>query len=176
MPGLVWPRVSYISVIFDCVTLSPSCHYFNWGNVNYKIYFRSWEGYIGGWRWDQAGTTFDYEQNRTIVLFMSFFIREIADQILEFLGSIISFACGIQARLAGGQNILLADCIYYLLFTIFAWRQRYHLSWLSLTTWHQSLIISYQARLQQILPNLAAFQPRELAVLRTDTCIYISDV
>ena len=57
-----------------------------------------------------------------------FFIREIADQILEFLGSIISFACGIQARLAGGQNILLADCIYYLLFTIFAWRQRYHLS------------------------------------------------
>ena len=34
-----------------------------------------------------------------------FFIREIAEQIIEFLGSIISFACGIQARLAGGQNI-----------------------------------------------------------------------
>ena len=141
------------------VSVSPSCHYFNWGNLNYKIYFRSWEGRR------LAKTKLEYfrlwaEQNHCAI--HEFFIREIADQILEFLGSIISFACGIQARLAGGQNILLADCIYYLLFTIFAWRQRYHLSWVSLTTWHQSLIISYQPGPQQIPLNLAVFQPMDL--------------
>lgn len=135
MPGLAWsgpeshiyyqwyltvspPHLPAITSIEEMLTTRCISDHEKFGGCEIRLeYFRLWA-----------------EQNHCAI--HEFFIREIANQILEFLGSIISFACGIQARLAGGQNILLARWIYYLLFTMFAWRQRYHLSWLSLTSWH----------------------------------------
>ena len=106
--------LTYIQDTWLCHSVT-SCHYINWGNLNYKIYFRSWEGWWHRWGWDQESEYFWLWAEQTHCAIHEFFIREIADPILEFLGSIISFACGIQARLAGGQNILLARRIYYLL-------------------------------------------------------------
>ena len=109
----------YIPDIWLCHSVT-SCHYINWGNLNYKIYFRSWEArrlVRSSWR-----NTFDYEQNRTIVLFMSFLSAKW--QIKSWNSWQASFACGIQARPVGGHNILLARCKYYLLP-----RQRYHRNW-----------------------------------------------
>ena len=121
-------------------------------------------------RWLEVRPSWNYfrlwaEQNHCAI--HEFFIREIADQILEFLGSIISFHLPVEFR-ADWQGVKIYSwqavfTVYYLLY-LPARRQRYHLSWLSLTTWHQSLIISYQPGPQQILLNLALFQPMELPV------------
>ena len=110
---------------------------------------------VGGW-WDQAGILSIMSRTAPLhCVIHEFFIREIADQILEFLGSIISFCLWNSGQTGRGAKYIVGT--QYLLFTRFALRQRYHLSWLSLTTWHQSLIISYQAGLQRIPPNLAVF-------------------
>ena len=122
MPGPVWPRVSYLIYfrgicLCHCVTFPVITSIEEMLTTRYISDQEKVEG-----RQRPSWNTFDYEQNRTIVLFMSFLSAKW--QIKSWNSTQASFACGIQARPVGGHNILLARCKYYLLP-----RQRYHRNW-----------------------------------------------
>ena len=108
-------------------------------------------GGTGDVRLSPSWNTFDYEQNSTIALCYSWVFYPRNSRSNSRIPRQHHFICLWNSGQTGrGAKYIVGTP--YLLFARFAVRQRYHLSWLSLTTWHQSLIISYQAGLQQILP------------------------
>ena len=108
------------------------------------------------WGWVQVGILSIMSRTAPLhCVIHEFFIREIADQILEFLGSIISFACGIQARLAGGK--------------IYCWHAVFTIYYICLATKISSELTEFDnltSVINNLLPSwppadssLAVFQP-----------------
>ena len=149
MPGLVWPRVSYLIYIpaiclCHCVTFPVITSIEEILTTRYVSDHEKVEGW-----WDQAGILSIMSRTEPLCYSWVFYPRNSRSN--SRIPRQHHFICLWNSGQTGrGAKYIVGTP--YLLFTIFALRQRYHLSWLSLTTWHQSLIISYQAGLQQILP------------------------